>query len=273
MDTCRVCTNGVYCSSACESYTERATYNYCDLFGSTLRNSPTNVRPYRCDTCIEKINAESSYQVYLDENGVTEIKYEGFLKEPVRDPAKNMRLADLCDGIGAERWEKSTEDMYRGYDVGYDNVMPFVMTTLIGGMLVITGICAKEPIFIVLGVVCTGAGIWVNIILPYLIHRKKWLPTKQSQPILDNLTQAEATLCAKISKLPNKNKLITQCKEYAQTLMNSKTDQSIEPLLTKLYNICTEQLNVGLKENVREIECFISAMEEVESRSLNNEEN
>lgn len=215
------------------------------------------------------------------------LENDGFLKEPVRNPTDkgkplygppNKRVYNDTEG-----WEKSTEDMC---ELECDSVNI--------NLRWICGLLAPLLLFYSFFTAC-GDNTWLfagNILLffialfvattalhvPTITIRKQKIRHRildyTNDLIFDNLTQQEAALCAKISKLPNKNKLIKQCKEYAQTLMDSKTDQSIEPLLTKLYNICEAQLNVGLKENVREVECFISAIEEVEERSevLNNNE-
>lgn len=254
MATHSIITNGQNCSSECTHYTIGNSRDFCTLFKKGLNYSPTEATPYRCTACCEIVPIETNVTVEI------ECSTEGFLKEPVRNPTDKCKplygppKKPTCEYIGGSHLEENASL----------NLYPFVL--LVGIMLIILGWCIGVGHIALLGLMVVILGIVINIGSPFS-------STNKSHPILDNLTQPEAALCAKIIKLPNKNKLIKQCKEYAQTLMNSKTDQPIEPLLTKLYNICEAQLNVGLKENVREIECFISAIEEVESRSLNNEEN
>ena len=264
--------DGEFCSKQCRFMYKlrpgcRDEMQQCMYWKETLTYSYKENKYRRCELCMRYINGNKN----------------GFLKEPVRDPTDrgkplygppNKKVSDDVEG-----WERSTEDMY--HDESIDSVSALCVPMLIVGVLLmgiglsttVAWVAITGATISILGAALGILDIDVIDIVKNIFKCSTTHYTKQSQPILDNLTQIEAALCTKISKLPNKNKLIKQCKEYAQTLMNSKTDQSIEPLLTKLYNICADQLNVGLKENVREIECFISAVEEVESRSLNNEEN
>ena len=219
---------------------------------------------YRCCDCIANASWKNSYQFYSDDGGVAEVKSDGFLKEPIRDPAKTVEFIDLYRGVIMSSKNNNITVNIRWICAA---LLPFSIVTLFfsaNGNEWVFGV--SMIIFFISAYVATTREHVPDVIIP---NAKIKRPTLKyfHDTIFDNLTQPEASLYTKISNFPNKNKLVKQCKKYAETLIKSKTDQPIEPLLTKLYNICEAQLNVGLKENIREVECFISAIEEVEERS------
>lgn len=235
-----------YCPQNCK----HLSYNnqYCSRYEESLCFSYEKDKFRKCKSCIRNNTG-------------------GYLKEPVLDPAQSVEFVDLYGFDNKPPKKPECELMYRGGEPFINKKSAIVCSFIISALCIIFGAAFSIWWLLAFGISVPIIVNWVSCLIKYT--RK----TKPTQPILDNLTQAEAALCAKISNLPNKNKLIKQCKQYANTLANSKTDQPIEPLLTKLHDICEAQLNVGLKENVREVECFISAIEEVENRNLNNEEN